>query len=72
MFEKIELPEHLKRECQEVSSRLLKDGVRFIAFDLLGDCITEINVTCPGLLVEVSYAHNKNFADIITDYIIRS
>ncbi len=72
MFEKVELPEHLKKECKYVSKKLLEDGVRFIAFDLLGDCITEINVTCPGLLVEVSYAHNKNFADIITDYIIRT
>jgi glutathione synthase len=72
MFEKVDLPDHLKKECQEVSNKLSKDGVRFIAFDLLGNCITEINVTCPGLLVEVSYAHNKNFADIITDHIINS
>ena len=72
MFEKVELPAHLKKECDQVSKELLKDGVRFIAFDLLGNCITEINVTCPGLLVEVSYAHNKNFSDLIADHIIDS
>jgi len=70
LFEKVELPQNLKEECDQVSKELLKDGVRFIAFDLLGNCITEINVTCPGLIVEVSYAHNKNFSDLIADLII--
>lgn len=68
-FEKIDLPDQLEKECDEVAKKMLKSGVRFIAFDLLGNCITEINVTCPGLLVEVSYAHNKNFAHLIADLI---
>lgn len=64
-FEKSELTLELKNLCQKISKELLEDGVNFIAFDILGDTITEINITCPGLLVEVSYAYNKNLARTI-------
>ena len=38
----------------------------FIAFDILNDYLQEVNITCPGLLVEVSEAVGKNLAkDII-------
>ncbi|MCT4641739.1 MAG: hypothetical protein N4A33_05525 [Bacteriovoracaceae bacterium] len=66
-FKKANLPDHLENECKNVADKLLKDGVRLLAFDLLGDCITEVNVTCPGLLVEVSYANDKNLAKIIAE-----
>lgn len=71
-FEKAELPPQLAAECQLVADRMLKDGVRFIAFDLLGKAITEINVTCPGLIVEVSFAHKKNLAQVIAKKIKES
>ncbi len=63
-FESIELNSKLKQECDEIAQDLLKDGVNFIAYDILAGAVTEVNVTCPGLLVEVSYALNKNMADI--------
>jgi glutathione synthase len=44
-------------------------GVDWLAFDILGDANTEVNITCPGLLVEVSYAHKKNLADVVIDMI---
>jgi len=59
-FDKIELPAKLKEICDLIALDLFKDGVRFIAFDLLGGAVNEINITCPGLLVEVSYAYKKN------------
>ncbi len=66
-FEATELPKELKAECERISKEMMKDGISFIAFDLLGDTVTEINVTCPGLLVEVSYALNKNIAQLFAD-----
>ncbi len=66
-FEKVELPETLKSICDKVAKELYEDGVRFIAFDLLGGGINEINVTCPGLLVEVSYAYEKNLCLLIAE-----
>lgn len=62
-YEKADLPGGVGSECDKVAQELLKEGVRIIAFDILADVITEINVTCPGLFVEVSYANNKNISE---------
>ncbi len=59
-FEKYELSNHLRMKCEEIAWELKEEGVEFIAFDILGDSITEVNVTCPGLVVEVSYAYGTN------------
>lgn len=67
LFEKAELPDNLKTICDNISSDLYKDNVRFLAFDLLGGKVNEVNVTCPGLLVEVSYAYKKNLCFSIID-----
>lgn len=58
----------LKELCDKVAKKLYEDDVRFIAFDLLGGKMNEINVTCPGLLVEVSYACKKNLSALIADH----
>ena len=64
-FEKTPLPATLKTICDDVAKELFNDGIRFIAFDLLGGKINEVNITCPGLLVEVSYACKENLTHII-------
>ncbi len=66
-FEKIALPAKLKTICNKIAKELMNDGVRFLAFDILGDGVNEVNITCPGLLVEVSYAFEKNLCFIIAD-----
>jgi glutathione synthase len=50
------------QRCLEVCDQLERFGVDWIAFDILSDVITEVNTTCPGLLVEVSEAHQRNLA----------
>lgn len=65
-FARHELSQELKAECVAICNDLARDGVDWIAFDILGNNISEVNVTCPGLLVEVSKAMGKNLAkDII-------
>lgn len=61
-FHPIQLSPSLKNECSRICHELLREGVDFVAFDIMGDHVSEINITCPGLLVEVSYAHQKNLA----------
>lgn len=63
-YEAHQLSKDVKKECDEMAQELLKDGVPFIAYDILGGAITEVNVTCPGLLVEVSYAIKQNLAKL--------
>ncbi|MGK0367588.1 MAG: glutathione synthase [Thermoproteota archaeon] len=64
-FDKIELPHKLRIACQDMAWELKESGVDFVAFDLLAGKITEVNVTCPGLLVEVSEAYKENLAKVI-------
>lgn len=64
-YEQYQLAGELKVLCDRLAQELYADGVRFIAFDLLGGAVNEINITCPGLLVEVSYACKKNLAQQI-------
>ena len=48
--------------CEEISKKLLDIGVPWVAFDLIDGRPSEVNITCPGLLVEVSKASKKNLA----------
>jgi glutathione synthase len=52
----------VQEACTEITAYLKRVGVRFVAFDILGESVSEVNMTCPGLLVEVSSAHKKNLA----------
>jgi glutathione synthase len=61
-FKKSILAELPYKECEKLAQKLHKQDVDLVAFDVLGDYVTEVNVTCPGLLVEVSYAYGENLA----------
>lgn len=56
-----------RAQCEAIVKELMDFGVDWVAFDILGDAVQEVNITCPGLLVEVSYAHKKNLADVVID-----
>jgi glutathione synthase len=56
--------------AKPIVDELMKYGVDWVAFDILSDSISEVNITCPGLLVEVSYAYKKNLADVVIDMMI--
>lgn len=62
-----ELTTQEKRVCDEEAKKLFHNGLPWVAFDLLGGKIQEMNITCPGLLVEVSKAHKKNLAEVIVE-----
>ena len=64
------LTDKIRKQCQLIVDELSTFGVDWVAFDILGDAIQEVNITCPGLLVEVSFAHKKNLADVVIDLMI--
>ena len=68
-FVKASLNPIQKKACWEICKTLEEQGVDWVAFDVLGDYISEVNVTCPGLLVEVSQAMQKNLALEIIKYL---
>jgi len=61
-FEAIELDQDIKNECEKICHELSNEGVHWVAFDIMGKHISEVNITCPGLLNEVGFAHQKNLA----------
>ena len=56
------LDDNQRRKCEAFCRLLSGDGIEWVAFDLLGGFVSEVNVTCPGLLVESSKAWGKNLA----------
>lgn len=58
-----------RKRCEEIVKELAQHGVDWVAFDILSDSVSEVNITCPGLLVEVSFAMKKNLADVVIDLI---
>lgn len=63
-FEKYELNEAQSDGCQKICD-ILGSDIPWVAFDIIGDKVSEVNITCPGLLVEVSKAEKKSLADMI-------
>jgi len=61
-YKSISLNQKQKQACDQVSADLLEKGIQWIAYDLIGDYISEVNVTCPGLIVEVSSSNKINLA----------
>jgi glutathione synthase len=68
-FQTAKLTTDLEKRLKEVSLKLASIGLSWVAFDVLGDIIQEANVTCPGLLVEVSHAMKKNLAKELIKFI---
>jgi len=61
-FRKVDIDEKLQEDLRKVTDHLVLDGVDLVAFDILGGKINEVNVTCPGLLNEISKAYGENIA----------
>ncbi len=50
-------------QCKRICEELLDYGVKLVAFDILGGNISEVNITCPSLLVELSHIKNENLCE---------
>ncbi len=69
-FEKTDIAENLMIPLKEISLAMMHEGVDFIAVDILDDKISEINITCPGLVNEVSKAQERNLTPDLFSAII--
>ncbi len=52
--------------CQQVGPVLVEKGLYFVGIDIIGDYLTEINVTCPTCIREIDAAFGT---DIASDYL---
>lgn len=54
----------------ELGPWLVKHDIHFVGLDLIGEQLTEINITCPTGIVQISELDTKPLAEIIVDYFV--
>lgn len=55
----------------EVGPWLLQHGIHFTGLDLIDEQLTEINITCPTGIVQISALEGRNLAEEIVDYFVK-
>lgn len=68
--QKVELTPRDKEICKIIGPALKEQGLFFVGIDVLGDYLTEINVTSPTGLQELDRFNQMNSAGIIWDSIL--
>lgn len=58
--------------CTQVASTLRERGLYFVGLDVIGDYLTEINVTSPGCVREIDAALGSNISAKLMDFIVMS
>ena len=57
--------------CEQVAPELKRRGIVFAGLDVIGDWLTEINVTSPTCIREIDAAHGTNIAGDMFDALVR-
>lgn len=65
----VELTEHDHWICEQVAPRLKEMGLLFVGLDVIGDYLTEINVTSPTCIRELDALYNLDIAGQLMDAI---
>jgi glutathione synthase len=65
----VELGERDRWICQQVAPKLREMGLTFVGLDVIGDYLTEINVTSPTCIRELDAIYGLNIAARLMDYI---
>ena len=67
--EGVPLSEHDQWICEQVGPRLREEGLLFVGLDVIGDYLTEVNVTSPTCIRELDTQFNLNISAILMDRI---
>jgi len=67
--EKTKLTKRDKFICNEISNSLIKKGLYFVGIDIIGDYITEINVTSPTGIREIRNLNSIAIEEMFWDFI---
>ncbi len=54
----------------EIAPWLVEQGVHFAGLDFIGETLTEINITCPTGIMQISEIEGRNLAQEMIDYFI--
>lgn len=67
----VELTERDRWICSQVSTKLKENGLLFVGLDVIGDYLTEINVTSPTCIRELDNAFSLDIGNRLMDCIVR-
>ena len=65
----VELTERDYWICQQVAPTLIEKGLVFVGLDVIGDYLTEVNVTSPTCIRELDAQYGINISAKLMDYI---
>lgn len=68
---KTELTPREKGAVEEIGPWLVSHGIHFAGLDFIGDYLTEINITCPTGIIQISELENRNVPDEAIDYFLQ-
>jgi glutathione synthase len=68
-YKGVELTARDKEICQQVAPLLKERGLLFVGLDVIGDYLTEINVTSPTCIRELDTIYSANIAGLLLDAI---
>jgi glutathione synthase len=57
--------------CRELAPRLRQDGLYFVGLDIIGDYLTEVNVTSPTGVQEIDVLNNVRLEANVIDFVER-
>ena len=66
-----ELTAREQQIISEVGPWLLKHGIHFTGLDLIDEQLTEINITCPTGIVQISELEGRKLSEEIVDYFVK-
>lgn len=66
---KAELTERDRHICRTLKPRLARDGLYFVGLDVIGDYLTEVNVTSPTGVQEIDRLDNVNLESRVIDFV---
>jgi glutathione synthase len=68
-YKGVELTKRDQEICQKLAPTLKKMGLIFVGLDVIGDYLTEINVTSPTCIRELDTLYSTNIAGLLIDAI---
>ncbi len=68
---KTELTPREKAILSDVGPWMVRQGIHFAGLDFIGDQLTEINITCPTGIVQISELEGRSLGQEIVDYFIQ-
>jgi glutathione synthase len=66
---KAEVTERDREICRMMKTRLVRDGLYFVGLDIIGDYVTEVNVTSPTGVQEVDRLDGVNLEAKVIDFV---